>query len=182
LSDLSLSRNQFTGTLPPNMSSLSNLVLFYADANAFTGTIPSSLLNIPSLSCFDLSDNQLNGNIEFGNISSSLSDLLLGNNNFRGSIHKSISKLVNLYTLDLSHFNTQGSINFSIFSDLKLLVDLHLSHLNTTTTIDLNTFLSSFKSLDTLDLSGNHISAINKSSVSNPVTTASRVHKEARLF
>ncbi|CAD5318544.1 unnamed protein product [Arabidopsis thaliana] len=169
LSDLSLSRNQFTGTLPPNMSSLSNLVLFYADANAFTGTIPSSLLNIPSLSCFDLSDNQLNGNIEFGNISSSLSDLLLGNNNFRGSIHKSISKLVNLYTLDLSHFNTQGSINFSIFSDLKLLVDLHLSHLNTTTTIDLNTFLSSFKSLDTLDLSGNHVSAINKSSVSNPL-------------
>ncbi|KAG7636241.1 Leucine-rich repeat typical subtype [Arabidopsis thaliana x Arabidopsis arenosa] len=168
LSDLSLSRNQFTGKLPPNMSSLSDLVLFYADANAFTRTIPSYLLNIPSLSCFDLSDNQLNGNLEFGNISSSLSDLLLGNNNFRGSIHKSISKLVNLYTLDLSHFNTQGSVNFSIFSDLKLLVDLRLSHLNTTTTVDFNTFLSSFKSLATLDLSGNHVSVTNKSSVSNP--------------
>ncbi|KAG7579189.1 Leucine-rich repeat typical subtype [Arabidopsis thaliana x Arabidopsis arenosa] len=168
LSELSLSSNQFTGTLPPNMSSLSKLVMFYAYANAFTGTIPSSLINIPSLTYFILSDNQLNGTLEFGDISSSLVDLRLGNNNFRGPIPKSISKLVNLDTLDLSHFNTQGSVDFNIFSHLKSLEDLRLSHLNTTTTIDLDAILSSFKSLYILDLSGNHVSATNKSSVSDP--------------
>ncbi|XP_020888528.1 receptor-like protein 12 [Arabidopsis lyrata subsp. lyrata] len=168
LSELSLSSNQFTGMLPPNMSSLSNLEFFYADANAFTGPIPSSLLNIPSLTYFGLSYNQLNGTLEFGNTSLSLVDLRLGNNNFRGPIPKSISKLVNLEELDLSHFNTQSFVNFSIFSHLKSLGSLQLSHLNTTTTFDLNVILSSFKSLYTLDLSGNRVIATNKSSVSDP--------------
>ncbi|XP_019096300.1 PREDICTED: receptor-like protein 12 [Camelina sativa] len=150
------------------MSSLSKLEFFYARANAFTGTIPSSLLNIPSLLYFDVSYNQLNGTLEFGNISSSLEDLSLGYNNLNGPIPKSISKLVNLWILDLSHLNTQGSVDFSIFLHLKSLNDLRLSNLNSTTTIDLNAFLSSFKSLQTLDLSGNHVSARNTSSVSDP--------------
>ncbi|EOA32389.1 hypothetical protein CARUB_v10015659mg [Capsella rubella] len=168
LSSLSLDSNKFTGTLPPNMSSLSKLVFFYARGNAFTGTIPSSLLNIPSLNYIDLSYNKLNRILEFGNITTSLFDLRLGNNNFKGPIPKSIFKLVNLWRLDLSHFNTQGSVDFSIFSHLKSLVDLDLSHLNTTTTFDLNVILSSFKSLDTLYLSGNKVSATNTSSVSDP--------------
>ncbi|CDY69830.1 BnaCnng65590D [Brassica napus] len=143
--------------LPPNVSSLSNLAAFYIRGNAFTGTLPSSLFSIPSLTYVSLEDNQLNGTLEFGNVSllsSKLMDLGLGNNNFVGSIPGSISKLVNLHTLDLSHLNTQGSVvDLSILWNLKSLEELDISDLNTATAIDLNAILSRFK----LDISNNKI-------------------------
>ncbi|KAG7630800.1 Leucine-rich repeat [Arabidopsis suecica] len=169
LSVVSLSNNKFTGTLPPNITSLSNLMAFYASNNAFTGTLPSSLFNIPPLIILDLSDNQLNGTLHFGNISSpsNLQYLIIGSNNFIGPIPSSISKLINLQRLGISHLNTQcRPVDFSIFSHLKSLDDLRLSYL-TTTTIDLNDILPYFKTLRSLDLSGNLVSATNKSSVSS---------------
>ncbi|XP_048598344.1 receptor-like protein 33 [Brassica napus] len=170
LLDLSLDYNQFTGMLPPNVSSLSNLEVFYIDCNALTGTLPSSLFSIPSLLYVTLEDNQLNGTLDFGNVSSSskLMQLLLGNNNFVGSIPRSISKLVNLDTLDLSHLNTQGlALDLSILWNLKSLVELDISDLNTTTAIDLNDILSRFKWLDKLNLTGNHVTYEKRSSVSD---------------
>ncbi|KAF8085576.1 hypothetical protein N665_0663s0020 [Sinapis alba] len=170
LSDLYLSHNQFTGPLPSNMSSLYNLEYFQAWDNSFSGTLSSSLFTIPPLTYVDLRDNQLKGTLEFGNISSpsKLISLDLGNNNFIGPIPTSISKLVNLQDLDLSRLNTQGPVDFSIFSNLKSLQLLNLSHLNTTTSIDLNAILhSNLKSIFSLDLSGNHVSTTNKSSGAN---------------
>ncbi|KAG7624784.1 Receptor-like protein 35 [Arabidopsis thaliana] len=168
LSVVSLSNNKFTGTLPPNITSLSNLMAFYASDNAFTGTFPSFLFTIPSLIRLDLSDNQLKGTLEFGNISSpsNLQYLIIGSNNFIGTIPRSLSRFVNLTLFDLSHSNIQGPVDFSIFSHLKSLDDLRLSYL-TTTTIDLNDILPYFKTLRSLDLSGNLVSATNKSSVSS---------------
>ncbi|KAG2318031.1 hypothetical protein Bca52824_021153 [Brassica carinata] len=170
LSYLALYGNQFTGTIPHNITSLSSLTYFDASNNAFTGTLPSSLFTIPSIDTVYLSDNQLNGVLEFGNISSppKLRVLGVGNNNLRGPIPATISKFTNLVRLRLSHYKTQGPVDFSIFSHLKLLQDLDLSYLNTTTTIDLNDFLSYFKRLDELVLSGNHVSVTNKSPVSDP--------------
>ncbi|XP_010489521.1 PREDICTED: receptor-like protein 12 [Camelina sativa] len=172
LSDLDISNNQFSGALPPNITSLSNLRDFQASDNAFSGTIPSSLFTIPSLIIINLNDNQLSGTLEFGNTSSSpsnLQELVIGSNNFKGPIPRSISKFVNLSDLDLSHFDTQGRpVDFSIFLHLKSLYYLDLSYLNTTTTIDLNDILSYSKSLSYLYFSGNHVSTTNKSSVSNP--------------
>ncbi|ANM64035.1 receptor like protein 34 [Arabidopsis thaliana] len=169
LSVVSLSNNKFTGTLPPNITSLSNLMAFYASDNAFTGTFPSFLFIIPSLTYLGLSGNQLKGTLEFGNISSpsNLQYLNIGSNNFIGPIPSSISKLINLQELGISHLNTQcRPVDFSIFSHLKSLDDLRLSYL-TTTTIDLNDILPYFKTLRSLDLSGNLVSATNKSSVSS---------------
>ncbi|KAH0904910.1 LOW QUALITY PROTEIN: hypothetical protein HID58_044413, partial [Brassica napus] len=141
--------NQFTGTIPHNITSLSKLTTFYASDNAFTGTLPSSLFTIPSMERVDLSDNQLNGNLELGNISSppKLRE---------GPIPVTISKFTNLVRLDLSHYKTQGPIDFSIFSHLKWLEVLDLSYLNTTTTIDLNDILSS-QNMRSLDISNNKI-------------------------
>nr|AJG42089.1 LEPR3 [Brassica napus] len=174
LLSLSLYDNQFTGMLPPNISSLSNLEAFYIGGNAFTGTLPSSLFSIPSLLYVTLEGNQLNGTLDFGNVSSSskLMQLLLGNNNFVGSIPRSISKLVNLDTLDLSHLNTQGlALDLSILWNLKSLVELDISDLNTTTAIDLNDILSRFKWLDTLNLTGNHVTMRNHHQVSRAPRT-----------
>ncbi|XP_024009764.1 receptor-like protein 12 [Eutrema salsugineum] len=167
LSYLSLTSNQLTGTLPSNISSLSNLRDFWAYDNDFVGTIPSSLFTIPSLKDISLSNNQLDSLLEFGNISK-LEWLYVDGNNLRGPIPRSVSKLVNLRGLDLSNWNTQGPFDLSIFSHLKSLRDLTLSHLNTTTTIDLNSILSCSQRLETLDLSGSHVSAKTKSSVSDP--------------
>uniref|UniRef100_A0A0D3AEJ3 Uncharacterized protein n=1 Tax=Brassica oleracea var. oleracea TaxID=109376 RepID=A0A0D3AEJ3_BRAOL len=170
LSSLELSYNQFTRTIPHNITSLSKLTFFRASYNAFTGTLPSSLFTIPSIEYVILSDNQLNGILELGNISSppKLRVLVVGNNNLRGPIPGTISKFTNLVRLDLSRYKTQGQVDFSIFSHLKWLKLLDLSDLNTTTTIDLNDFLSYFKRLGVLDLSGNHVSATNKSTISDP--------------
>ncbi|WZZ29566.1 hypothetical protein YC2023_012967 [Brassica napus] len=60
-----------------------------------------------------------------------------------------------------------NEIHRRIFSHLKWLEVLDLFYLNTTTTIDLNDILSYFKWLRWLDLSGNHVSATNKSPVSD---------------
>ncbi|CAG7890519.1 unnamed protein product [Brassica rapa] len=171
LSYLGLYENQFTGTIPHNITSLSKLTTFDGSNNAFTGTLPSSLFTIPSMDRVDMSDNRFNGILEFGNISSppKLRMLDVNNNNLRGPIPATISKFTNLVRLRLSHYNTQGQVDFNIFSHLKRLEDLDLSYLNTTTALDLNDFLSYFKRLESLVLSGNPVSATNKSPVSGPL-------------
>ncbi|CAN6926435.1 unnamed protein product, partial [Brassica oleracea] len=164
LSYLVLSVNQFTGTVPHNITSLSKLRIFDSSNNAFTGTLPSSLFTIPSIDYFNLSNNQLNGILELGNISSppKLQVMLLELFEYHFSYI-----FTNLVRLRLSHYNAQGPIDISIFSHLKWLEVLDLFYLNTTTTIDLNDILSYFKWLRWLDLSGNHVSATNKSPVSD---------------
>ncbi|KAL0692472.1 hypothetical protein Bca4012_059652 [Brassica carinata] len=111
LSYLSLSYNQFTGTLPPDINSLPNLENFEARQNSFVGTIPSTLLTIPSLRIIDLADNQLNGTLGFVNMLSSppldfdnnsLSGLYLSNNRFTGQVPGWLWSLPNLNNLDLS--------------------------------------------------------------------------------
>ncbi|XP_010486745.2 PREDICTED: receptor-like protein 12 [Camelina sativa] len=171
LTILSLWENNLVGEIPSSFGNLNKLTNFFASKNDFSGTIPSSLFTIPSLTKINLRHNQLNGTLEFGNTSSpcNLQYFSLGSNNFKGPIPRSISKLVNLLYLDLFHFDTQGRpLDFSIFSPLKSLERLYLSYLNTTTTMDLYDILSYSKSLSNLDLSGNHVSTTNKSSVSNP--------------
>ncbi|KAG5416172.1 hypothetical protein IGI04_003739 [Brassica rapa subsp. trilocularis] len=170
LSYLGLYYNQFTGTIPHNITSLSKLTTFDGSNNAFTGALPSFLFTTPSISSVDLSYNQFNGILEFGNISSppKLQVLDVGNNKLRGPIPATLSKFTNLVRLDLSHYKTQGQVDFNIFSYLKRLEDLDLSYLNTTTALDLNDFLSYFKRLERLVLSGNHVTATNKSPVSGP--------------
>ncbi|CAA7058658.1 unnamed protein product [Microthlaspi erraticum] len=167
---LDVGYNKLSGSFPRTLLNLTKLSVLSLSDNQFTGTLPSSLFTLPSLESLDLGNNQFNATLELGNISSSskLKQLRLGNNNFIGSIPISISKLANLEGLDLSYLNTQGPVDLNIFSHLKSLEDLDISHLNTTTTIDLNAILSVLKRLVVLDLSGNHVSAINKISVSGP--------------
>ncbi|KAH0904918.1 hypothetical protein HID58_044421 [Brassica napus] len=194
---LDLSNNNIVGEIPSSFGYLNQLTSLYVGLNRLNGSFPIALLNLTELSSLSLSYNQFTGIIPhnitslssllpsspfllwmllLSLITNSTELLSLGlylhhlsyNNNLRGPIPETISKFTNLEELDLSHYNTQGPIDFSIFSHLKLLDYLDLSHVNTTTTIDLNDFLSNFRRLDGLFLSGNHVSATNKIPVSGP--------------
>ncbi|KFK36280.1 hypothetical protein AALP_AA4G102200 [Arabis alpina] len=137
---INLRSNQFKGTLPSNMSSLSKLESFDMNGNSFSGSIPSSLFTIPSLLEVDLGRNQFSGPLEIGNISSpsKLQTLFLGDNHFNGPIPGSLSKLVGLKYLDLSFWNTgRDIVDLSFFSHFISLRGLDLSgiHLNISSTL-----------------------------------------------
>ncbi|KAF8109281.1 hypothetical protein N665_0098s0009 [Sinapis alba] len=159
LTTINLHFNQLEGTLPSNMSSLSKLEYFNIGSNSFSGSIPSSLFMIPSLTHLNLERNSFSGPLEIGNISSpsKLQFLSLGGNNLNGPIPRFISKLVKLLSLDLSFWNTMGSmVDFSIFLHLKSLMFLDISHLNTRSVVDMSLF-SHLMSLSILHLSGNNL-------------------------
>ncbi|RWW80657.1 hypothetical protein BHE74_00010982, partial [Ensete ventricosum] len=59
-----LDNNNLTGHLPPELSSLPNLLILQLDNNNFNGTsIPGSYANMSKLLKLDLSNNHLSGTI-----------------------------------------------------------------------------------------------------------------------
>ncbi|CAH8381239.1 unnamed protein product [Eruca vesicaria subsp. sativa] len=113
LSYLDISVNHFKSKLPSNMSGLHNLEVFRVNTNSLIGTFPTSLLTIPSLREISLSENQLEGPLEFGNTSSSSSELEvldLASNNFYGPIPEDISRFPKLEFIDLSNNSFIGPI------------------------------------------------------------------------
>ncbi|CAN6992002.1 unnamed protein product, partial [Brassica rapa subsp. trilocularis] len=179
---LDLSYNRFSGQIPSSIGNLSYLTYLNLEVNQISGKIPSSIGNLYNLTYLDLSGNYIVGEIpsSFGNLNQ-LTTLAVAVNRLNGSFPIALLNLTKLSSLEL-HYNqftgtiphnitslskltTFDGIDFSIFSHLKLLKLLDLSHLDTTTAIDLNDFLSYFKRLESLVLSGNHVSATNKSPV-----------------
>ncbi|KAF8080834.1 hypothetical protein N665_0920s0017 [Sinapis alba] len=165
-------RSNFQGMLPSNMSNCSKLEDFDISGNSFSGSFPSSLFMLPSLVYLELSRNYFSGSLEIGNFSSSssqLGSLSAGDNNFSGRIPGFISKLVNLWFLDLSFWNTgRGMVDFSSFVHLKSLRSLDLPYLNTRSTVDLSLF-SHLTSLTSLDLSGNTLKITSAPHLPSPI-------------
>ncbi|XP_010413960.1 PREDICTED: receptor-like protein 12 [Camelina sativa] len=128
LTNLRLDRNELTSSFPL-VQNLTNLSVIDLSHNNFFGVIPSSLLTLPFLSKLDLRGNNLAGSIEVSNspTSSRLEFMYLGVNHFEGKILESISKLTNLKYLDLSFLNTSYPIDLNLVSSLKSLTSLDLS-------------------------------------------------------
>ncbi|KAF3576611.1 hypothetical protein DY000_02033682 [Brassica cretica] len=135
LRDLGLSGNELIGSFSPliNLSRLSYLSL---SNNHFSGNVPCSLLTIPSLSILYLSQNHLIGTLETMNCysRSMLESLYLSNNRLSSGSLEPLSKFFYLKDLDLSFQNTTDPVKFVSLG---------------------------FKSLESLDLSGNAISRLN---------------------
>ncbi|EOA15994.1 hypothetical protein CARUB_v10004113mg [Capsella rubella] len=170
---IELGFNQFEGTLPSNMSSLSKLVSFDIAGNSFSGSIPSSLFMLPSMNTLVMGRNNFNGPLDFGNMSSpsNLGVLSLLENNFNGPIPESISKLVGLWYLDLSLWDTgRGMVDFNMFLHLESLTLLDLSYINTRSTVDISIF-SPLLLLGYLDLSGNDLKISSTLSLPSPMGT-----------
>lgn len=58
---LDLSENQLTGTMPPELGNLSNLIVLSLGINQLSGNIPSELGNLNNLIALSLTNNQLSG-------------------------------------------------------------------------------------------------------------------------
>ncbi|WP_299214252.1 hypothetical protein, partial [uncultured Dokdonia sp.] len=111
---LSLNRTNVTGTLPTSMGSMTNLNtlnITRAFAGGLSGPIPASFANLTNLTWLSFSGHDLTGAIPsfIGNFSN-LQTLNLGSNEFTGSIPPSIGNLSSLEFLDFRDNDLSGAI------------------------------------------------------------------------
>jgi len=79
--ELSLSNNQLTGEIPPELGNLTNLAHLYLSYNQLAGEIPEEIGNLTNLTQLSLSNNQLTGEIP-----QEVCDLIESNNLSIGNI------------------------------------------------------------------------------------------------
>ncbi|MEN8219568.1 MAG: leucine-rich repeat domain-containing protein, partial [Pseudomonadota bacterium] len=110
VSKLYLYNNQLTGSIPTELSNLSNLTGLSLYNNQLTGSIPTELGNLSNLESLFLGGNQLTGSIprELGNLTY-LEDLGLSSNELTGSIPTELGN-TSLNILDLSSNKLTGTI------------------------------------------------------------------------
>ncbi|KAF1866922.1 hypothetical protein Lal_00018308 [Lupinus albus] len=110
LTELDLTRNHFTGSIPKSLGRLSLATLSLL-GNRLSGPIPSEIGLIASLENLILEDNQLNGTLppSLGNLSKLLR-LHLSGNNFTGTIPEEFSKLTTLTDFRIDGSNLSGKI------------------------------------------------------------------------
>jgi hypothetical protein len=121
---LNISRNRFSGEIPPCLGDKQTLAVFDASNNQLSGALPALLGNAESLQTLNLSNNQLSGVIpnEFGApVSSgkqvaalaalrSLQRLDLSQNRFSGAVPQALGSLTNLRELRLSGNQFSGTL------------------------------------------------------------------------
>jgi len=118
---ISLSENQLTGSIPPEIGNLINLSGLYLYNNQLTGSIPPEIGNLTNILYLYLENNQLTGSIPPELVSlTNLRNLNLSSNQLIGSIPPELGSLMNLQYLDLSSNQLTGRIS-STFSGLSFL-------------------------------------------------------------
>ncbi|KAH7548254.1 hypothetical protein JRO89_XS14G0089300 [Xanthoceras sorbifolium] len=137
-------RNSLQGEIPPEIGNLLKLEILYFSENHLTGQLPSSIGNLSSLLQLDVGLNSLSGTIPYslgrlrslfylnlggnnisGNLSSTVTRLVLGDNQIYGSIPPGIGNLVNLEALSMEKNQISGTIPHDI-GKLKMLEALYL--------------------------------------------------------
>ena len=108
---LSLRGNNLTGTIPSELSSLSNLTALSLGRNSLTGAIPPELGSLSKLEMLRLDNNQLSGTVpaELGSLSN-LITLLINNNRLSGDIPSELGNLDTLTFLGLAGNQFTGCI------------------------------------------------------------------------
>ncbi|PHU20344.1 putative LRR receptor-like serine/threonine-protein kinase [Capsicum chinense] len=106
-----LSMNRLSGTIPPEIGKLTNLVYLDLSINQISGIIPPHIGSLTKLETLHIFDNQLNGSIpgEIGHLRS-LTHLGLHTNFLDGSIPASLGNLNKVSYLHLYNNKLSGSI------------------------------------------------------------------------
>ncbi|KAK3161216.1 hypothetical protein QOZ80_1BG0073980 [Eleusine coracana subsp. coracana] len=185
---LDLSKNNLSGSLPPDFGapSLTMLALF---KNSISGRIPFHFCHLEELAFLDLSENKLHGafpNCEKQpeaasshgnkNIPSKIVMLNLNNNNLSGEFPTFIHKCQKLIFLDLSYNQFSGMLPTWIgdklpsLAFLSLRSNLFLGHIPQQ--------LAKMKGLQYLDLACNNISGTIPKSLANMVAMATAPHED----
>jgi Leucine rich repeat/Secretion system C-terminal sorting domain len=112
LNFLNLRFNQLSGKIPVALGAMPALSILQLNNNEFTGTIPVTLAGNKSLSVLDLSFNQLTGTIPAFNGLPVLATLDLANNQLSGSL-PILANLPSLDLLDVENNQLSGTIPVS---------------------------------------------------------------------
>ncbi len=111
VTELRLTDNNLSGTLPPELGNLTHLRQLDLEDNQLTGPIPPELGDLPELRRLVLGDNQLTGSIPPGLGSlSRLTMLDLGANGLSGTIPSELGRLARLDSLLLHRNELTGPI------------------------------------------------------------------------
>jgi hypothetical protein len=156
LTVLWLFSNELMGSIPTQLGNLSKLTRLYLNSNRLTGSIPSELGNLSELTRLTLSNNQLDGTIpvQLGSLSN-LTHLIVEQNQLTGSIPAQLGNLSKLTHLWLLSNQLSGKIPTQL-GDLSKLTQLLLRHNQLTGAIPSE--LGNLTSLETLSLKDNQLS------------------------
>ncbi|KAJ9553239.1 hypothetical protein OSB04_017284 [Centaurea solstitialis] len=138
LNYLDLSHTGLSGEIPYSTGHLKSLNTLLLSSCGFVGPLPKSIVNLMHITTLDLSSNMLNGSLPSELFTmNSLKELSIGGNQFVGEINvldkgltlQTFQQLVNLTQLDLSFNSFTGHWDLdTLLSSLKTLVELRLSY------------------------------------------------------
>ncbi|KAK8501317.1 hypothetical protein V6N12_008335 [Hibiscus sabdariffa] len=157
LSDLDISNNFFTGSIPTQIGEyLPSLNTLNMSKNYFNGSIPFSFGDMSSLQSLDLSNNQLSGGVpeHLAMGCSSLGFLALSNNTLQGTIFSGNFSLTWLSVLKLDGNHFSGKVP-SVLSNCSYLYKLDLS--NNYLFGEIPSWILSMSMLSELDISRNQL-------------------------
>ena len=156
LINLYLGNNQLTGSIPPELGNLMNINDLRINRNQLTGSIPYELGDLAYLGLLQLDNNQLTGSIpiELGNIKN-LQYLYLNDNQLTDSIPPELGNLVILWGLYLNNNQLSGTIPPEL-GNLVILKRLEL--VNNQLTGSIPQEIGNLVNLEFLDLRGNQLS------------------------
>ncbi|AXT18307.1 hypothetical protein D7030_08395 [Flavobacteriaceae bacterium AU392] len=128
ITQLNLTSNGLIGTIPTELSALTELRGFRLDYNQLTGSIPSWVFNLQSTSSIDilLNNNQLSGVLPTTMNSPNIRYLYLNRNQLQGDIPIQIENLTNVERLRISDNDFTGTIP-NILGNLANLKELWLN-------------------------------------------------------
>ena len=155
LKSIDLGYNSLSGEIPPEVSLCTNLEYIGLYNNFLSGEVPSEMFSLPNFKFLYLNTNNLTGSLPDFPPSCGIFDLWIHENDFLGSLPRTLGNCYNLTTFIASYNNFEGVIPPETFKGLLQLEVLYIDENNLEGEIP-DTFWS-LENLQELILSGNKL-------------------------